>query len=193
MYELKEPMKNLGGCNHVVMCKTCVGDNLKETIFIKPVLKILEKIMNFIATIHGDVNSFNTFIFDTKPLAVASKIHVFIFDMIEWTLAFSTGEPYSPFQKLIIPFDIETWIAVGVTFAIGFLIILFLKKNCHVGWQKFMFGSLERTPHFYMLRVFFVFWSRTKCPTRTKLCTISADALHLVLFDYPHGLSRSSI
>jgi hypothetical protein len=39
------------------------------------------------------------------------------------TFIISQGEKFTPFEKLILPFDLPTWIMVILTFIIGYLTI----------------------------------------------------------------------
>lgn len=162
VYEIDEPMRNLKGCNYTVLCSTCmlvndiwdVHQNLGQ--FFMSTLRILEEKLNFQATIYGDgdYNASVNMIFDGGTLFSADKLDIFVFETTECTLIFSTGEPYTPFEKLVIPFDMETWIALGVTFMAGFLTILLL-KTCDIERQRFTFGTYVDTPAFNMVVAFF--------------------------------------
>lgn len=61
---------------------------------------------------------------------------------------------YSPFEKLIMPFDLETWIWVLIFFTIGFLTI-FLIYRCPRKIQEFVFGFNISTPSLNLTGTFF--------------------------------------
>lgn len=64
------------------------------------------------------------------------------------------GELYSPFEKLYIPFDIDTWVWIGVVFVVALIVITivgFSPKDA----QIFVFGRNVNTP---VLNLLFVCW-----------------------------------
>lgn len=88
-----------------------------------------------------------------KNMSNLGNLHVFPFTQTGRSIIISTGESYSSFERMILPFDGATWIACGLFFAIVFFTILFFKTR-HIGWQSFIFGSLVRNPMFNILLVF---------------------------------------
>lgn len=86
--------------------------------------------------------------------ATAGYYDIYIFLSIELTLMYSAGEIYDSYEKLILPFDTETWILLGISFAIGVFIILFVKIR-HINWKNIVFGSFVETPIFNMVIAFF--------------------------------------
>lgn len=49
------------------------------------------------------------------------------FGEVQTTFVMTPGEKYSSYEKMILPFDIETWTYLGITFVVAFLTILLLK------------------------------------------------------------------
>lgn len=155
-FETNHDVRNLGGCTYKVFCPQCVDRNASKSFALK-ILKLVEKNINFSSEIVVIDDGSAFFSFETSALstAVFYRHYVFVFTADEHTLIFSTGEPYSPLEKLIIPFDFEVWIALTVTFAVGFsTVIILMKTRCSV-WQKFVFGSNVRTPVLNIIIAFF--------------------------------------
>lgn len=61
---------------------------------------------------------------------------------------------YSPFEKLILPFDLETWIWILIFFGIGFLTV-FVIYRCPRKIQQFVFGLNISTPSMNLTGTFF--------------------------------------
>lgn len=155
-FELNHPKINLNGCNYNVMCKSCFHEHNKiksADSDNSKILRILKERLNFNATLVDDTGSYH-FILDVILFKADNIFHNFVISTAEFTLIFSTGEPYSQIEKLIVPYDTESWIAIGITFLIGFLTILLL-KNCKIERQRFVFGSSVKTPAFNMIIAFF--------------------------------------
>lgn len=64
------------------------------------------------------------------------------------------GLLYSPYEKLILPFDLPTWILIILTFLIGFLTILAL-YFWPIEMQNFVFGLYNQQPSLNLLHIFF--------------------------------------
>lgn len=63
------------------------------------------------------------------------------------------GEPLTDLERMFAAFDDETWIAIGVTFAIGLVVILVIKLMPKYV-QNFVFGRNIRTPILNMVSIF---------------------------------------
>ena len=63
------------------------------------------------------------------------------------------GEPYTPFEKLFMPFEIEVWIAICVSFIIG-VSTIWIISLAPIKMQNFLFGSNIRTPILNMVDIF---------------------------------------
>ena len=55
------------------------------------------------------------------------------------------GDPYTPLEKMFLPFDTKTWIAIIVTLSIGVVVIQIVNR-CPVEIQHFIFGRDIQTP-----------------------------------------------
>lgn len=55
------------------------------------------------------------------------------------------GRLYSSFEKLFLPFDAETWIAIVAFYSIGLIVIIVIKKSSKK-LQNFVFGDKVTTP-----------------------------------------------
>lgn len=81
--------------------------------------------------------------------------HIYPFCVDEYGIAVSTGEPYTSLEKLILPFDVSTWIVTGLFFSVGFITIIFIKHRTNILWQYVVFGPNVRSPSFNMIIAFF--------------------------------------
>lgn len=59
------------------------------------------------------------------------------------------GRDLTPFEKLIYPFSVNVWILIVISFFIGFLVILILKRQS-MKLQKFVFGMNVKNPYMNM-------------------------------------------
>jgi hypothetical protein len=82
----------------------------------------------------------------------------------EYEIFVTKGLSYTPMEKLLLPFDLETWIMIIVTFAIGFLTI-FIIYRCNRFVQRFVFGTFVRDPSLTLTSIFFGI-GVTRLPTR---------------------------
>lgn len=73
---------------------------------------------------------------------------------ISFTFLATRGLPYSPTEKLILPFDDPTWIAIISSFIIGFLTILIVYQFPH-SIQNFVFGRDNKSPSLCFAQIFF--------------------------------------
>lgn len=76
-----------------------------------------------------------------------------VFYMDSYTLIVPPGEPYTDVERMFLMFDIETWIAIAVTFAIS-LIVIQIFKFMPRKIQNFMFGREIRTPTLNLVSIF---------------------------------------
>jgi hypothetical protein len=64
------------------------------------------------------------------------------------------GEPYTPVEKLFLPFEIDVWLCFLLTFAIAYFFIFFVKKFSAPEVGNFIWGESVQTP---TLNVFMIF------------------------------------
>lgn len=117
------------------------------------------------------------------------------------TFVVSSGQQYTPFEKLILPFDETTWILIIVTFVIGYLTILIVyqfSKNVRdlvfgdnirdpsLGLAQIFFGiGLIRTPGKYFARVLFMIF--------TLYCLVVRTAYQGKMFDFLHSTAEKPV
>ena len=81
------------------------------------------------------------------------KCHVYV----------TPADAYTPYEKLLLPFDTETWILLLVTFAMTILIILIINRLSK-RMQDVVYGRQIETPIWNVTSIFFGV-SQTKLPT----------------------------
>jgi hypothetical protein len=64
------------------------------------------------------------------------------------------GMPFSPYEKLFLPFDQLTWIFLGCTFSIGLFVILIVNQM-REKIQNIFFGKGVKSPTVNLLQIFF--------------------------------------
>jgi hypothetical protein len=116
------------------------------------------------------------------------------------TFIVTRGSEYTPFEKLLLPFDLETWIMVIITFIIGYLTILIIYQ-CPQYVQDFVFGSSIRDPSMSLAQIFFGI-GLIQTPSRnfarflfmmfTLYCLIIRTAYQGKMFDFLHSKAEKS-
>ena len=74
------------------------------------------------------------------------------------------SEKYTPYEKFFLPFDLETWILLTVTFMLTFLSI-FIVNRLSKSAQSLVYGHKVETPIWNVIRIFFGI-SQTKLPNK---------------------------
>jgi hypothetical protein len=69
-------------------------------------------------------------------------------------LVATPGLPFSPYEKLILPFDGLTWILLGCTLSIGFFVI-FIVNRMQTFVQHLFYGVAKNSPSLNIVRIFF--------------------------------------
>ena len=64
------------------------------------------------------------------------------------------GEPYTCWEKLLLPFDEATWMWLGITFAVAFLVIIFIKLTRSTSMYDLVIGSNVTTPALNVIAIF---------------------------------------
>ena len=64
------------------------------------------------------------------------------------------GEPYTSWEKLLLPFDQQTWMWLIITFAVAFLIIFLIKLRRSASMYEFVVGSNVTTPTLNVVAIF---------------------------------------
>lgn len=55
------------------------------------------------------------------------------------------GPPYTPLEKLVLPFKPLVWLCVSIVTGVALILIIYLSR-CSKKWQDFVFGEKNRTP-----------------------------------------------
>jgi hypothetical protein len=74
------------------------------------------------------------------------------------------GDKYTPYEKFILPFDLQTWILLFVTFLITFLTIMIINRLSKTT-QTIVYGDNVATPIWNVIRIFFGI-AQTKLPSK---------------------------
>lgn len=76
------------------------------------------------------------------------------FAFLDLVIAAPVAEKYSSIEKLFLPFDLETWIWIVITFLASFLTIIIVNfTNCVI--KNFVFGENVKTPSLNVASIFF--------------------------------------
>lgn len=84
---------------------------------------------------------------------------------VEHFIAIPPGEEFNGYEKMVLPFDVWTWIWIGITFAIAFSIIFALRFT-RSSVSSFVIGRGTLTPVLNLVRAFFGI-SQIVCPERS--------------------------
>jgi hypothetical protein len=72
------------------------------------------------------------------------------------------AEAYTPYEKMILPFDLSTWILLNVTFVTAFAVIFIVNRfPGHI--QELFYGHKVQNCSWNVIRIFFGI-SQTKLP-----------------------------
>lgn len=104
------------------------------------------------------------------------------------------GAQFTPFEKLILPFDYYTWLFLALTF-FSSLTTITLIKSLKINVRKFVFGDSIDTPVLNFFQIFFGI-SLTRVPSRnfaryifvlfTMFCLVIRTAYQGQMFDFLH-------
>ena len=86
-----------------------------------------------------------------------------VFIDIKYKLFVTPGDPYSPYEKLFLPFDLTTWILLAAVFVITFATI-FIINRLPKSARDFVYGSRICTPTQNVISIFFGI-AQVKLPT----------------------------
>lgn len=85
------------------------------------------------------------------------------FEEVRILVVTTPAEAYTAYEKLLLPFDSETWILLVVTFMVTFVTILIINRLSK-GAQNIVYGKQVETPIWNVISIFFGI-SQTKLPT----------------------------
>ena len=64
------------------------------------------------------------------------------------------GQLFTSWEKLLMPFDRQTWMWLGIVFAVAFLVILLIKLSKSTSMYDFVVGSNVSTPSLNVMAIF---------------------------------------
>lgn len=117
-----------------------IAEKLNFTITYNPYFYLNESYLN--STMTNDYRMFSA------PLQVIARGGTFISETYFTTSSMfmiPPGRLYSSFEKMFLPFDAETWIAIVALYSIGLIVIIVI-KNSSKKIQNFVFGDKVTTP-----------------------------------------------
>jgi hypothetical protein len=83
----------------------------------------------------------------------------------ETYLLVTQAEFYTPYERLFLPFDIQTWILLTVTFLITFLVIIVINRLSE-STQQIVYGHEVKNPFLNVVSIFFGI-SQTRLPVES--------------------------
>ena len=125
-----------------------------EGIFVEMV-KALSTHLNFTIEISfdGDLELY------FEAFVVENNVHerIFLSDPLysdSVVLVVTPGKPYTPWEKLYLPFDDETWMWLGIVFAVAFLAIFLINISRSSSLYDFVVGSNVTSPSLNVIGIF---------------------------------------
>lgn len=116
------------------------------------------------------------------------------------TFVVSRGEQFTPLEKLLLPFDNETWILIILTFIIGYFTILIIYQFPRYV-QQFVFGTFNQNPSLSLAQIFFGI-GLIRTPGRnfarfifmafTLYCLVIRNAYQGKMFEFLHSNAEKS-
>lgn len=87
-----------------------------------------------------------------------------VIEMLDYYIFVTPAKKYTPYEKFFLPFDLETWIFLIVTFLVTFLSIVIVNRLSK-STQSIVYGHEVDTPIWNVISIFFGI-SQTKLPTK---------------------------
>jgi hypothetical protein len=154
-----ENLNHFNGCEILV---TNMDNEMYESIH--SLISMIEKDLNFtLKLIRGKIGEYlGPYHFDFATQAhggayYKNSLQIFVFKLyhIEFALVLTAGEPYTPYEKFLLPFDVGTWICCGVFFGGAFITILIINLTRNQRIQNTIYGRNVNFPAFNILVAFF--------------------------------------
>jgi hypothetical protein len=108
--------------------------------------KLLSDVLNFTQKI-GKVNKKTSITFEFTALSIGllEDFNSYVVSVDSQKIFIPPGELYGEYEKMFLPFDISTWIGIGVTIFVPSLAILIIKK-IFPKHQETFFGTNNPSP-----------------------------------------------
>lgn len=138
---------------------------IKNQVAIHSFLKTVSKKANFtyfVQSINKDIHK-DGMVLQEQAVLTFVPLHAANFDRFWVTSTFgeavyvfylTPGEKYSSYEKMVLPFDIETWTYLGITFGVAFGVI-FVIQFLPARVRQVIAGSLVQHPGYNVLGTFF--------------------------------------
>ncbi|KAG5672142.1 hypothetical protein PVAND_002296 [Polypedilum vanderplanki] len=198
-----QKFKNLNGCEIIIKESTSYyyryDRSGKLIAAYEPFWRMLAKYANFTLRMK-DMHQTNAhciiyYIRKERERAVASP-----FTSISVDLITTSGESFSDYEKLLLPFDLITWMFLICTFGIAFFII-FIINQMNQNIKEFVYGKEIKTPSLNVISTFFGY-SQTKLPKTNFarfilinfviFCFMVRTLYQGVIFDYMNSDMRKA-
>ncbi|KAG5667183.1 hypothetical protein PVAND_015178 [Polypedilum vanderplanki] len=121
-----------------------------------------------------------------------------VFSSLNIGLMVTRGEAYNDYEKLLLPFDLTTWILLLITFGFGFFVI-FIINQMSIKIQEKVYGRNIKTPSLNIISTFFGI-AQLKLPKTNfarfilvmfiMFCLIIRTAYQGVIFDFMNSDMR---
>ena len=111
--------------------------------------------LNFTVDYSGKEN--NSWLIATKPHEKMDQDGFFVTDPVyseSDIFVVPSGEPYTPWEKLYLPFDNMTWMWLGVVFTTAIFVILLIRTSESYSAHEFVIGSNVTTPLLNIVAIF---------------------------------------
>lgn len=118
----------------------------------KEIYNLLSYSLNFTYELDPFESDLSMYVAPLTSKSIEYKPHVVIGEEM-FTLVISTGEPYSSYEKLWLPFSNDVWLLLILTFICAFLVFLVFKLTNETV-RKFVYGSRVTSPLYNVLIVF---------------------------------------
>ena len=123
-----------------------------EGVFVE-LIKTLATHLNFTISYRKVVGSYKLF-WGLEAVAVDQTVESDRFYTESQVIIVPTGKFYTPWEKLFLPFDRDTWIWLGIVFTTAILVILLIKLSNSASMYDFVIGSNVSTPILNVIALF---------------------------------------
>jgi hypothetical protein len=136
------------------------------TYGIVTMIVMFQKKLNYVFLLHSEEGYSIDFMTTWQPFMDNEISHFYIFFDYPITVTISTGEPYTTYEKFLLPFDAGTWICCGVVFVGAFFIIFLITISKSRKIRSIVYGDRVNSPTMNVLVAFFG-QSQTILPSRS--------------------------
>lgn len=165
-FEVEEKFKNFHKCLIIFESYIISDPDADQKLYQENFVKILSEKGNFTHYVSYIRNEFENVEKKTHqpivylgfaPVVAADYDHLWVtssFADISYIFYLTPAEKYSSYEKMVMPFDIETWIYLVITFGVAFGVI-FVLRFIPKSFRKIIVGSRVQHPGHNILSAFF--------------------------------------